>query len=99
MAVYGTWFALIVSINDYEGEFYPEKLPTYKEIRTWIREKYGFTVNSSSISQTKRKCGLIDSSGDAGRRCTQRVKPEKEAAIREAFVHFGMVKGSAYQGS
>ena len=31
LAVYGTWFALIVSINDYEGEFYPEKLPAYVE--------------------------------------------------------------------
>lgn len=91
--MYGTWFALIVSINDYEGEFYPEKLPTYKEIRAWIKERYGFTVNSSSISQTKKKYGLMDNSGDAGGRYTQRVKPEKEAAIREAFVHFGMVKG------
>ena len=32
MAVYGTWFALIVSINDYGGEFYPEtRQPTYNE--------------------------------------------------------------------
>ena len=32
LAVYGTWFALIVDIDDYEGEFYPETtLPTYKE--------------------------------------------------------------------
>lgn len=93
LAVYGTWFALIVSINDYEGEFYPEKLPTYKEIRAWVKERYGFTVNSSSISQTKRKYGFIGNSGDTEKRYIQSVKPEKEAAIREAFVHFGMVKG------
>ena len=92
MAVYGTWFALIVNIADYEGEFYPEKQPTYKMIRTWIKEKYGFTVNSASISQTKRKYGLIADSGSSERHYIQKVRPEKEAAIREAFIWFGIPK-------
>ena len=91
--MYGTWFALIVDIDDYEGEFYPEtKQPTYKMIRAWIKEKYGFTVNSASISQTKKKYGLIADSGDVERRYIQRVRPEKEAAIREAFIWFGTLK-------
>ena len=82
MAVYGTWFALVVNTDDYEGEFYPEtKVPTYQEIRAWIKKKYGFNVNSASISQTKRKYGLIADSGDTERRYIQKVKPEKEAAI------------------
>ena len=92
MAVYGTWFALIVSIDDYEGEFYPEtKQPTYKMIRAWIKEKYGLNVNSASISQTKRKYGLIADSEDVERRYIQKLRPEKEAAIREALLWFGMI--------
>lgn len=91
--MYGTWFALIVRIDDYEGEFYPEtKVPTYQEIRAWIKQKYGFNVNSTSISQTKKKYGLIEDSGDAERRYTQKVRPEKEAAIHEALVWFGILK-------
>lgn len=94
MAVYGTWFALIVDIDDYEGEFYPEtKQPTYKMIRAWIKQKYGFNVNSDSISKTKRKCGLISDAGDAERHYIRELQPEKEAAIREAFLWFGLIKG------
>ena len=90
MAVYGTWFALIVKIDDYEGELYPEtKQPTYKEIRAWIKQKYGVTVNSASISQTKKKFGLI---ADTEGRYVQKVKSENEAAIREAFIWFGLLK-------
>ena len=51
LAVYCTWFALIVNTDDYEGEFYPEtEKPTYQEIRAWIKKKYDLTVNSASIS-------------------------------------------------
>ncbi len=88
--MYGTWFALVVNIDNYEGELYPEtKQPTYKEIREWIKQKYGFTVNSASISQTKKKFGLI---ADTEGRYVQKVKPENEAAIREAFIWFGILK-------
>lgn len=91
--MYGTWFALIVDIDDYEGEFYPEtKRPTYKEIRAWIKEKYGFNVNSTSISLTKKKCGFIANSEDAKECYAQRVRPEKEAAIRESLVWFGLLR-------
>ena len=94
LAVYGTWFALIVSIDDYEGELYPEtKQPTYKMIREWIKQRYGFSVNSDSISKTKRKCGLITDTGDTERHYIRELQPEKEAAIREALVWFGVIKG------
>ena len=94
LAVYGTWFALIVNIDDYEGELYPEtKQPTYKMIQEWIKQKYGFTVNSDSISKTKRKCGLITDAGDTERHYIRELQPEKEAAIREALVWFGVIKG------
>ena len=93
MAVYGSWFALIVDIDDYEGEFYPEtKVPTYQEIRAWVKQKYGFNVNSTSISQTKKKYGLIEDCGDVQGRYVKKVRPEKEAAIREAFIWFGILK-------
>ena len=91
MAVYGTWFALVVNTDDYEGEFYPEtKVPTYQEIRAWIKKKYGFNVNSASISQTKRKYGLIADSGDTERRYIQ--KGEAGEGGREALVWFGVIK-------
>ncbi len=93
LAVYGTWFALIVRIDDYEGEFYPEtKQPTYREIRAWVKQRYGFNVNSTSISQTKKKYGLIADCEDAGERRIQKVRPEKEAAIREALIWFGILR-------
>ena len=93
MAVYGSWFALIVDIDDYEGEFYPEtKVPTYQEIRAWVKQKYGFNVNSTSISQTKKKYGLIEDCGDVQGRYVKKARPEKEAAIREAFIWFGLIK-------
>ncbi len=89
--MYGIWFALIVMIDDYEGKFYPEtKQPTYQEIRAWVKQRYGFNVNS--ISQTKKKYGLIADREDAGERRVQKVRPEKEAAIREAFIWFGLLK-------
>ena len=92
--MYGTWFALIVNTDDYEGESYPEtKVPTYQEIRAWIKKKYGFNVNSASISQTKRKYRLIADTGDDERRYVQKARPEKEDAIREAFLWFGIIKG------
>ncbi len=68
-------------------------MPTYQEIRSWIKKKCGFTVNSASISQIKRKYGLIADSGDTERRYIKKVKPEKEAAIREALVWFGVIEG------
>lgn len=67
----------------------------YQEIRAWIKQKYGFTVNSASISQTKKKYGLIADRGDAEVRYVQKVRPEKEAAIREALVWFGVLEGKS----
>ncbi len=92
LAVCGTWFVLIVNTDDYEDELYPEtKQPTCKMIRTWIKQRYGFNVNSSSISQAKRKYGLITDTGDTERRYIQKVRPEKETSIRETFLWFGII--------
>ncbi len=88
--MYRTRFALIVDIDDYEGEIYPEMtLPTYKDIKAWVKKKYGYNVNSASITQTKKKYGLI---ADTEGRYVQKVQPEKEAAIHEAFIRFGLLK-------
>lgn len=93
LAVYGSWFALIVDIDDCEGEFYPEtRMPTYQEIRAWVKQNYGFNVNSTSISQTKKKYGLIPDRGDVQGRYVKKVRLEKEAAIREALVSFGLLE-------
>ena len=38
-AVYRNVFALIVAIDDYEGETYLQtKRATYKDIRTWVKK-------------------------------------------------------------
>lgn len=90
LSVYRTRFALIVDMKDYEGEIYPETtLPTCKDIKAWVKKKYGFNVNSASITQIKKKFGLI---ADTEGRYVQKVQPEKETAIHEAFVRFGLLK-------
>ncbi len=96
-----TRFALIVDMKDYEGEIYPETtLPTYKDIKAWVKKKYGYNVNSASITQTKKKYGLIADFEDDKEHYVQKVQPEKEAAIHGAFVQFGLLKdGKDISGS
>ena len=65
---------------------------TKASLAVYDTQRYGFNVNSSSISQTKRKYGFIADSGDAERHYIQMVKLEKEAAIRKALVWFGVIK-------
>ena len=59
LAVYRNVFVLIVHIDDYEdGTRLQSKRATYKEIQTWVKQKYGFHVSNLSISQAKEKYGL-----------------------------------------
>ena len=97
MAVYRNVFALIVDIDDYEGETYLQtKRATYAEIRAWVKKHYGLHVSNLAISWTKDRCGLAktrpkERKGAQGPYAVE-LTPEKEAAIREAFIRFGLIE-------
>ena len=97
LSVYRNVFALIVDIDDYEGETRLQtKRATYPEIQAWVKQNYGFHVTSLAISWTKDRCGLAKarSTGKKGPHgpYASELTPEKEAAIRAAFIHFGLIK-------
>ena len=72
-----------------------ESKATYEDIKAYVKEQTGLNVTHLNISQTKRKYGIIErdnynlpkSEDSKQPQCT----PEKEAAITEAFKHFGMI--------
>ena len=96
-------FALIVDIDDYEGETRLQtKRATYAEIRAWVRKHYGLHVTTLAISWTKDRCGLAKTRGTGQKGphgpYAAELTPEKEAAIREAFIRFGLIeKRTAFQ--
>ena len=96
MGVCRNVFALIVDIDDYEGETYLQtKRATYEEIRAWVKRKYGIHVSNLAIAQTKDICGLAKHE-NMGHKVFEgldapKLTPEKEAAIREAFLWFGLI--------
>mgnify|MGYP006964301685 CR=1 FL=1 len=51
------------------------------------------TINYAKSSIPALTCGLITDTGDAERHYIRELQPEKEAAIREALVWFGVIKG------
>ena len=78
------------------------KRATYAEIRAWVKKNYGLHVSNLAISWTKDRCGLAktrpkESKGIESPYASE-LTPEKEAAIREAFIRFGLIeKRTAFQ--
>ena len=72
------------------------KRATYAEIRAWVRKYYGLHVSNLAISWTKDRYGLAKYRPKAGTgpegHYASELTPEKEAAIREAFIWFGLLK-------
>ena len=72
-----------------------ESKATYDEIRDYVMEQTGLHVTNLNIAQVKRKCGIIErenynlpkNEDSKQPNCTK----EKEAAIKDAFKHFGMI--------
>lgn len=95
--MYRSVFALIVSINDYESEMcLGTKHATYQEIPAWVKRRCGIHVSNLAISQAKERCGLAkneykDCESVKGH-STPKLTAKKEAAIREAFIWFGLIK-------
>lgn len=72
-----------------------EKKAAYQEIKDYVLQHSGLKVSNLYIAQVKQKCGIIErenynkpKSEDAKQ---PQCPPEKEAAIRAALEHFGMV--------
>ena len=68
---------------------------TYAEIKEWVQKEYGLKVSSLYVAQVKRKHGIIEQE-NYNKSKTENAKvpqcpPEKEAAIRAALEHFGMI--------
>lgn len=95
--MYRNVFALVVETDGYEGETRLQtKRATYKGIQAWVKERYGIHVSNLAISQTKELCGLAKTEykgyGDAEGNSAPKLAAKKEAAIREAFIWFGLIK-------
>lgn len=68
---------------------------TYPQIKEYVLEHSGLKVSSLYIAQVKQKCGIIErenynkpKSDDAKQ---PQCPPDKEKAIKEALLHFGMI--------
>ena len=67
---------------------------TYDDIKTYVREKYGFEVHSTYIGQVKEKLVLEKRKNynlGSGEGRVPNCPPEKEEAIKEALKHFNMI--------
>ena len=69
-------------------------MASYSQICAYINDKYGYSVKTCWIAHMKEVCGLpvrmAPNRQDPGSR-THPCPPEKQAAIRDAFAHFGMI--------
>lgn len=85
----------IIMQPDEESNYTPAEKATYQKIKEYVKEKHGLNVSSLYIAQVKEKCGLDKrdnynfpkSENAKVPKCT----PEKEAALKDAFRHFGMI--------
>lgn len=79
-----------------DDDIVPHKQATYKEIKEWILDKYGFNVSNLYIGQAKEKFGLDKRKNyNISKKEDQIVTkcPEKKMeAIKEAFIHFKMIR-------
>ncbi|MEE0872221.1 MAG: 23S rRNA (uracil(1939)-C(5))-methyltransferase RlmD, partial [Ruminococcus sp.] len=72
-----------------------ESKATYQEIKDHVLKEYGFKVPTLYISQVKRQFGIIERENYNPSRKenphTPQCPKDKEAAIRAALEHFGMI--------
>ena len=72
-----------------------EKKATYEEIKAYVLEHAGLKVSHLYIAQVKQKYGIIErenynkSKSEDARQPV--CPPDKEKAIKEALLHFGMI--------
>ena len=72
-----------------------ESKATYQEIKDHVMKEYGFKVSSLNIAQVKHQCGIIERENyNHSRKENPHIAQcpkDKEAAIRAALEHFGMI--------
>ncbi len=73
----------------------PKKKTTYKDIQSYIEEKYGFNVHTSYIAEVKRDLGLpmYDTPNAVEELKRPRAHPTTEMveAIKDALNHFEII--------
>ena len=72
-----------------------ESKATYEEIRAYVLEHTGLKVSNLYIAQIKQKYGIIERENynkpKSENSRQPKCPPEKEAAIKDALVHFKMI--------
>ena len=65
--------------------------PTDLQIQQWVQKQYGFVPHPSWISHCREL--YIEGWAPSGehRRPWHECPPDKRAALKEAFLHFGMI--------
>ena len=77
-----------------QGRYVSPAKPTYKNIKQWILDKYGFNVSTLYIAQIKDKVGLEKRKNynpGSGEGKVPVCPPEKEEAIIDAFRHYNLI--------
>lgn len=68
---------------------------TYGQIQEYVKEHTGLNVTNLNVTQTKRKCGIIERENYNLPKLEDSKQPnctkEEEEAIIEAFKHFGLL--------
>ena len=83
------------AISESAEAYKPKERVTYKMIKEYIEEKYGFKVHTASIAEIKRDLGLpVYDAPNAVEELKQPRKhstEEKVEAIKGALKHFGVI--------
>lgn len=78
----------------------PPRSLTYREIQEWVHDHHGFRPKTCWIAHCKELCGLPLRKAPNRKSLTRRepCPPDKQAAIKAAFDHFGMLHPPMNQG-
>ncbi len=79
-----------VDADEFEKQETPKSEYSFKSIKKWIQDTYGVTVNNSSISMVKQKCG-IDTLEHGATTVIPQVKTDKERLVLEAFKYLEII--------
>ena len=68
---------------------------TYKNVKRYVFDKYGFKVSNLYIAEVKEKCGIKERENYNKPKNSDSKQPncpiEKEEAIKDAFSHFQVI--------
>jgi hypothetical protein len=70
-------------------------MATYRQIQSYVKEKYGFVPKSCWIAHMKEMCGLKPRLSPNRHSPEVRVAPcppNKQQALRDTFLHFNMIR-------